>query len=445
MPEEPESTWSRIREQLREDTTDLTFHVWLEPLRLAGRRGATLFVAAPPHIRAWVRERQLPLLTDSASTALGERVAIEVVDEQWTDESPRPGGVASGAGDGLNPKYTFDQFVIGAGNRLAHAAALAVAELPAQAYNPLFLYGPPGLGKTHLRHAIGNYLWANARELRVRYATVEEFTTRFIESLQQRRVEAFRRAFRDVDVLLIDDAQFLADKERTREEFFHTFNELYEAGHQLVITSDQAPSSMEQLETRLRERFSSGLVASIDPPDFEVRLAILRKRARLDAIGDVSEETLAEIARRVNSSVRALEGALVRVVALASLRGEAASPATAGEVLARLYPVPARVGCNLGLIQERTAAAFGLPTEALLARDRRPRVALARQVAMYLARELTDETLPAIATSFGRQNHTTVLRAHRRVTEGLEAGRESLGVVDGLRRQLESDHADRPR
>ena len=343
-----ESTWDAVRRELRAEVPDFTFHIWLEPLELAARRGTRLFVRAPDHIRTWVDERYRPLLTGAAARVVGSNAQLEIVDCEWRDEegdlhhAPQ---VASPPGDEsfLNPKYTFDQFVIGDGNRLAHGAALAVAEQPGQTYNPLFIYGPPGLGKTHLLHAIGNYVCAYGGGLTVRYATVEMFTSEFTAAVRgAANMDEFRERFRHADVLLIDDVQFLAEKLRTEEEFFHTFNALYETGAQIVLTSDRQPADIEALEARLRERFACGLIAELEPPGLDVRLAILRTRARLDALHGVPDDTLTEIARHVTSSVRALEGALIRVVAYASLRGRDAH-ARSGPRPARA-PLPAAVG-----------------------------------------------------------------------------------------------------
>jgi chromosomal replication initiator protein len=448
VPEELDRAWDQVRRELRKEVTDFTFHIWLEPLEPAGRRGSILFVKAPEHIRTWVRERHFHQLRDAARRALGPDIQVEIVDEAWrASETPVSPASEPSSGETLNPKYTFDQFVIGDGNRLAHAAALAVAEMPAQAYNPLFIYGPPGLGKTHLLQAIGNYVQAYGGGLRVRYATVEEFTSAFVHSLRKGDADAFRERFRGVDVLLLDDVQFLADKVKTKEEFFHTFNTLYEGGRQLVLTSDRAPADHDEFEARLRERFASGLVADLQPPELDVRMAILRKRARVDALQQVSEETLVEIAAGVTASVRALEGALIRVVAYASLSRQDPTPDVARRVLATLYPnLPRTATCTLEAIQEATANEFGISRAALLAQDRRPQVAFARQVAMYLARELTQETLPAIGRGFGGRNHSTVLHAHRKIAADLAKGGKAVNTVDRLKRLLRPDAgADRRR
>jgi len=435
-------TWHGVRCELRTEVTDLTFHIWLEPLELAARRGTRLFVRAPDHIRTWVEERYLPLLSGAAQKVLGSDAELEIVDADWAaddDEHAHSAPpVAGPPGDGsfLNPKYTFEQFVIGDGNRLAHGAALAVAEQPGQTYNPLFIQGPPGLGKTHLLHAIGNYVRAYGGGLSVRYATAEMFTTEYVTASRGGGMRDFHERFRHTDVLLIDDVQFLAEKMKTEEEFFHTFNALYEAGSQLVLTSDRPPGELDTLEQRLRERFACGLIAELEPPTIDVRLAILRTRARLDALHGVPEDTLAEIARHVSSSVRALEGALIRVVAYASLRGQTPTPDLAANLLQKLYPRPTDGPPSLADIQSATAEACDVTRDELLAQDRRPKVAFARQVAMYLARELTEESLPAIGKQFGGRNHSTVMHAHRRIKASLQNDAETARVVDGVRGRL---------
>ncbi len=437
------SAWEAVQRELRSDVTEVTFHIWLQPLEPAALLGGTLYVRAPEHIRTWVEERFRPLLRTAASRA-GTARAVEIVDMDW--EAPKisqPSAPAQQSSTGLNPRYIFDQFVICDGNRLGHAAALAVAEMPSQAYNPLFIHGKPGLGKTHLLHAIGNYVQAYGDGLTVRYATVEEFTAAFVMAMRNKDNSDFRERFRGADVLLVDDIQFLAEKLKTEEEFFHTFNALYESGAQLVIASDRKPRDIGVLETRLLERFEHGLVAELEPPDFEARMAILRKRARIDS-QEVAEDTLGEVARYVNASVRSLEGALIRVVAYASLRGEVPTPALARQVLERLYPRSDEDGaCTLEQVQDAAADLFGVSRAELLARDRTPRVSFARQVAMYVARELTAETLPSIGRGFGGRNHTTVLHAHRRIAADMARDQDTLEAVDALRARLGRSSDDR--
>ena len=438
MPEQPEPIWDGIREQLRAEAPDFQFHIWLEPLELADVEGSTLYVRAPEHIRTWVGERYLPLLRAAAERHFDSQAVVEIVGEDWKprreDAGPAasPGRSESGR---LNPKYTFEQFVIGNSNRFAHAAALAAAELPAQAYNPLFIHGPPGLGKTHLLHAIGNYVRCYGSGLTVRYATVEEFTQEFVDAVREGRTGEFKDRFRQPDVVLIDDVQFLARKERTREELFHTFNALYESGRQLVLTSDRSPEDIPDLETRLAERFQCGLVVELEPPGFAVRRAILAKRATLDGV-EVSSEVLDEIAYGVTSSVRSLEGALIRVVAYASLRGETATPGLVRHVLKRLGDADAGAMTSVSEIVDASAQEFGISRESLLSRDRRPEVAAARHVAMYLSRELTEHSYPEIGRGIGGRTHTTVLHAVNRVASSLRRDANLQQAVDKLRRRL---------
>ena len=438
MPGQLETLWQHIRDELRREVPDFKFHVWLEPLEPAGLTDSTLYVRAPEHIRTSVAERYLPLLRRVAAGCADESLALEVVGDDWSADQGAESGSAPAAGPlepGLNPKYSFEQFVIGEGNRFAHAAALAAAEMPAQAYNPLFLHGAPGLGKTHLLHAIGRYVHRYGGGLRVRYATIEEFTSEFVGAVRERRTEGFKHGFRNADVVLIDDVQFLAGRTRTREEFFHTFNALLDSGRQLVLTSDRPPEELPDLEDRLSERFRSGLVVELEPPALDVREAILAKRARLDGV-QVGRDVLAEIALSVTSSVRALEGALIRVVAYSSLRGQEPTPALVRHVLRRLGGRPSGGPCDIGDILDASAREFGVERTALEARDRRSTVATARQVAMYLARELTDHSLPEIGRGVGGRNHATVIHAINRIGAAVLTDPSLRTAVDNLRREL---------
>jgi chromosomal replication initiator protein len=439
LPEDLETAWNRVRDELRREVTDATFHLWLEPLRAVGLEDGRLVIQAPDHIRSWVKERFARPLRLAAERALEAAAGIEIVDASWRPgASRREVGPAPAPSERLNPKYTFEQFVISDGNRFAHAAALAVAELPGQAYNPLFVYGRPGLGKTHLLHAIGNYVRRYGGGLGVRYVTVEEFTSEFVEAVRTRSSHDFKDRFRGADVLLVDDVQFLAEKTRTQEEFFHTFNALYESGRQLVLTCDRPPSDLAELEARVRERFECGLVADLAPPDLEARIAILRKRARHDGI-EVSAETLREIAGRVDSSVRALEGALIRVVAYASMRGDQPGRDLAAGVLDRLYPRRSRRAADPQAIQRVVAGEFGVTLDLLAAYDRRPGAVRARQWGMYLTRELTDESLPSIGRAFGGRDHSTVIHACRRVEEQLRADPDAQERLMRLRAMVQRD------
>jgi chromosomal replication initiator protein len=466
---DPADTWTEITDQLRDAVTDSTYHLWLEPLTFVGVDGDVLQVGAPDEIRSWVSERFARVLQACAAAVLGPETIVEIVPPQRAGgraargtgrpsedgagmrRSAATGGARSSADrraqsagadsliDTFNPKYTFEQFVIGEGNRLAHAATLAVAELPGQAYNPLFIYGPPGNGKTHLLHAIGNYLSAFGGGLTVQYATAETFTNRFVDALQGRAMESFKARYRHNDVLLIDDIQFLESKARIEEEFFHTFNALYETGSQLVLTSDRPPRDLQALEDRLRERFESGLVTDIVPPDLATRLTILRKRARHDGLSQIDDDALRAIATRITGNIRALEGALIRVVAFHSLTRRPLDAELADEVLTDLYPEAKPARRTVRDVQRATCEAFGLSLDELLSESRVARIAWPRQVAMYLARELTDATLPAIGREFGGRNHTTVLHAHRRTTERISADRDAFQIVDQITRQLRAE------
>jgi chromosomal replication initiator protein len=441
VPARLDQIWDDIREEVRRETSDFKFHIWIEPLELAGVSGSTLYVRAPEHIRTSVSERYLPLLRRAAAGRFDRRAVVQVVGAGWSpppadEPAERPATATCGSGDRLNPKYTFDQFVIGEGNRFAHAAALAVAELPAQAYNPLFLHGPPGLGKTHLLHAIGNYMRRFESGLRVRYATIEEFTTEFVGAVRERRTGDFKDDFRGADVVLIDDVQFLAGRVKTREEFFHTFNALLDSGRQLVMSSDRSPEDLPDLEARLSERFRAGLVVELDPPPAAVRRAILAKRARLDDV-QVSPDVLAEIAERVDSSVRALEGALIRVVAYASLKDEEPTPEMARHVLRRLrrnQQSPDR--CAISEIVDEVAQQFGVTSESVARGSRTRSATQARRVAMYLARQLTDHKDAEIARGIGNLDRSAVGHAAKQVGRDVLVDSHLRDSVKTLQRRL---------
>jgi len=334
---------------------------------------------------------------------------------------------------GFKAKYTFDSFVIGSSNRFAHAAALAVAEAPAQAYNPLFIYGSTGLGKTHLLQAIAQYTAEHSRDLSARYVTSETFMNDFINSLRDKRIEGFKQRYRAYDVLLIDDIQFFEGKERIQEEFFHTFNSLYEAGRQIVISSDRPPKEIATLEERLRSRFEWGLITDIQPPDLETRIAILRKRVTTDRIEVAEPEVLTFIAGRVSTNIRELEGALTRVVAFSSLTGLPLTVELAEQVLRDLFPhgeeTPA---VTIGRIQEAVSDRFGLSVTELCSPRRSQAVAYPRQVAMYLSRELTDASLPKIGKEFGGRDHTTVIHATTKITRLISEDRSVYNLVQDL-------------
>ncbi len=473
MSAELEHIWSRVQDRLALVIDEPTYRIWLEPLRAVELTDDRLLIEAPPHACRWIRERFGRAIQASVELVLGPDASVELVtdsilpDTRAVDRSTYTRRRASSAGTTRgggrlqdartahssigplgNPKLTFDQFVIGDSNRLAHAAALTVAEMPAQAYNPLFICGPPGVGKTHLLSSIASLLLSHSPGLAVRATTGEAFTNEFLNALSSQRTEGFKVRFRDVNVLLVDDVQFLERKTRTEEEFFHTFNALYDSGRQIVLTSDRPPRDLQALEDRLRERFEAGLVADVQPPDLATRMTILRKRAHHDHLDLNDDAPLQLIAERVRDNVRALEGALIRVVAFSSLTGRSLSGELTREVLDGLYPQsgpPARpVPISVGDIKAATCKHFGLTSEELLSSSRKAQVAWPRQVAMYLARELTGQSLPAIGRHFGGRDHTTVMHACQRTASRITEEESSKIAVDTLRDMLcahePSDH-----
>ncbi|MGB9186319.1 MAG: chromosomal replication initiator protein DnaA [Solirubrobacteraceae bacterium] len=438
--------WQSIRAQLRRRLGDSTFDIWIAPIEVRGWDGETLLLQAPSGTRQWISARYGRALERCARETLGESARVTFVDGKSAGRPaapPRPPVRPPGPQSSFNPRYSFEQFIIGEGNRLAHAAALAVAELPGQAYNPLFLHAPPGLGKTHLLHAIGNYVVAFGGGTTVRYTTAEDFTNHFLGALSTKAIEPFKRAYRDADVLLIDDVQFLASKARTEEEFFHTFNALYESGRQLVLTCDRLPRSLVGIEARLRERFAAGLVAEMAPPDLPTRIAILRKRAALDGIVVTDPQVLELIADRVATNIRSLEGALIRIVAHHSLTQRPISLELATRVLDTLYPVAAGDIPTIGRIQALVAAHYSVTPAELLSPARTARVNWPRQVAIHLAREITGAPLQAIGDAFGGRNHGTVLHACKRVAERVGADNNVAQELRVLTARLRSRHDDR--
>jgi chromosomal replication initiator protein len=416
-----------------------TFEIWLEPLELVAIRDGKLMIDAPKATQAWVAKRFGRVLESCARDVFGPGVGVELASQgtgRPARESARHAEPLNLDADELNPRYSFDQFIIGDGNQLAHAACLAVAEHPGQAYNPLFVHGPPGLGKTHLLHAIGNYVNAFGGGTRVRYTTVEAFTNQFIRALGSRSLDRFKQAYRDADVLLIDDVQFLASKAKTEEEFFHTFNAVYETGRQLVLTCDRLPRQLVAVEERLRERFESGLVATIRPPDFATRVAILRKRAALDRVLIEDDSVVRLIAERVTDNVRQLEGALIRVVAYHSLTQLPIDLKLAERVLDELHPRPQHKAVSVADIQAAVALHYGVTVAELKSPSRAARLSWPRQLAIHLARELTGAALQAIGEAFGGRNHATVLHACKRVEERVNKDQQAARELEELAETL---------
>jgi chromosomal replication initiator protein len=443
LPAQPELTpaWRKIRAELRTVVGESTYELWLAPLEATAWDGRVLSLQVPPDIGPWISRRFNHVIQRSARAVLGPAARVEFTPIH--SRLPRRQDPPFSETPPFNPRYSFNQFVIGEGNRLAHAASLAVAELPGQAYNPLFLYAPCGLGKTHLLHAIGNYVRDFGGGAAVRYATAEAFTNHFLAALGARSLGRFKQAYRDADILLIDDVQFLASKAKTEEEFFHTFNSLYETGRQLVVTCDRLPQQLITVEERLRERFEAGLVANISPPDFYTRVTILRKRAALDHITIADQQVLELIASRITSNVRALEGALIRVVAYHSLTGHPINCEITAGVLDGFAPGGERSPLTIGEIQRAVAAYYEVSVDDLVSSTRRAHVAWARQVAVHLARQVTDLPLHSIGQAFGGRNHATILHACKRVAARLLSDEHVAVELRELTDGLTSQQADR--
>ena len=435
-----ESLWNEVAGRLKGALNETTYRTWF-----AEAEGTELsddaFVLGVPNdfTREWIEGHFLGLIGAAVRDVTGQerRVALSVTEPTPADapiplEAPKRVGAAGSMDSGMNPKYTFDLFVIGSSNRFAHAAALAVAEAPAQAYNPLFVYGGTGLGKTHLMQAIAQYVAEHSSDLSVRYVTSETFMNDFINSLRDKRIEGFKQRYRTYDLLLVDDVQFFEHKERIQEEFFHTFNSLYEAGSQIVMSSDRPPRDIATLEARLRSRFEWGLITDVQPPDLETRIAILRKKVKTDGIHVPEPQVLSFIASRISTNIRELEGALTRVVAFSSLTGRALSVELAEDVLKDVFPQGEAAEVSIRRIQELVSERFQLTMDELCSDKRSQNIVYPRQVAMYLSRELTDSSLPKIGREFGGRDHTTVIHATSKIARLIREDRSVYNLVQEL-------------
>jgi chromosomal replication initiator protein len=450
-----EAVWSRAIADLGDDVLPAQHRAWMRLTKPLALVQDTAVLATPNDFAREVLDSKLrPLIVDALSRQLGRDVRVAVTVEyeapppaaaEEAEPQPEPSALVPpvyraqprAESSRLNPKYQFDTFVIGSSNRFAHAAAVAVAEAPAKAYNPLFIYGESGLGKTHLLHAIGHYTQHLFNGHRVRYVSSEEFTNDFINSIRDGRADGFRRRYREIDVLLVDDIQFLENKEQTQEEFFHTFNTLHNANKQIVISSDRPPKQLVTLEDRLRNRFEWGLITDVQPPELETRIAILRKKAAQERL-DAPPEVLEFIAGKIASNIRELEGALIRVTAFASLNRQHVDLALAEVVLKDLIADAAGPEITAATIMAQTAAYFGVTIDDLCGSSRSRVLVTARQIAMYLCRELTDLSLPKIGQQFGGRDHTTVMHADRKIRSLMAERRSVYNQVSELTNRIKS-------
>ncbi|GIO69297.1 chromosomal replication initiator protein DnaA [Paenibacillus sp. FSL M7-1455] len=438
--------WQQILSIIHTKLSKPSFDTWFKATKAIQMNDHSIVISAPTTFAVeWLESRYTKLVSSTIYEVLGKQVDVKfVIEENKPAEvvpqqpAPMPQVTQEEAFTHmLNPKYTFDTFVIGSGNRFAHAASLAVAEAPAKAYNPLFLYGGVGLGKTHLMHAIGHYILEHNPASRVVYISSEKFTNEFINSIRDNRAESFRNKYRNVDILLIDDIQFLAGKESTQEEFFHTFNALHEEQKQIIISSDRPPKEIPTLEDRLRSRFEWGLITDIQPPDLETRIAILRKKAKAENL-DIPNEAMMYIANQIDTNIRELEGALIRVVAYSSLTNQDVTTHLAAEALKDIIPSSRPKMITIQDIQQKVGEYYNLKLEDFKARKRTKAVAFPRQIAMYLSRELTDFSLPKIGEAFGGRDHTTVIHAHEKISQSLKTDQDLFKVINNITEKIKN-------
>lgn len=441
-----EELWQKILNEMKTKISKPSYETWLSQTKVKGLVDRQLTVLVPNEfIKNWLDQRYREvidtLLYEISGFELFVKFEIEdEVEEVDTVEQniAKPMKDEQDYGQMLNPKYTFDTFVVGSANRFAHAAALAVAEAPAKSYNPLFIYGGVGLGKTHLMHAIGHYVKEYHPHLKVIYLSSEKFTNEFINAIMDNKAESFRNKYRNIDVLLVDDIQFLAGKESTQEEFFHTFNTLHEENKQIIISSDRPPKEIPTLEDRLRSRFEWGLITDISPPDLETRTAILSKKAKAEGLQDIPHEVLLYIANQIDTNIRELEGALIRVIAYSSLINQDIDTQLAAEALKDIIPSNRPKKITIRLIQDFVADKYNVTVDEFLSKKRTKTIAFPRQIAMYLCRELTEMSLPKIGQEFGGRDHTTVIHAHKKISDMIEEDTQFKREIDSLIEELKS-------
>lgn len=441
--------WNKALEAMEAKVSKPSFDTWLKATKAEIIQNDTITITAPNEFaRDWLENRYVNFISETLQDITGAELKVKIIIPQNVNDDEDdvietiakvPENVVSTSEETpknmLNSKYTFNTFVIGAGNRFAHAASLAVAEAPAKAYNPLFIYGGVGLGKTHLMHAIGHYVIEHNPKAKVVYLSSEKFTNEFINSIRDNKAVNFRNKYRNVDVLLIDDIQFLAGKEQTQEEFFHTFNALHDDSKQIVISSDRPPKEIPTLEDRLRSRFEWGLITDITPPDLETRIAILRKKAKAENL-DIPNEVMLYIANQIDTNIRELEGALIRVVAYSSLINQDMNADLAAIALKDIVPNSKPKVITISDIQRAVGEHFTVKLDDFKAKKRTKNVAFPRQIAMYLSREMTDFSLPKIGSEFGGRDHTTVIHAHEKISKLLTTDTDLQKQIKDIKEQL---------
>lgn len=426
--------WENTLSAIKNELTDVSYDTWIKSIEPVAQIDNTIYLAVPNNFtKNILKTKYLKFITDAVKKATNKNYFVKIIMSSEVDKytGNKEEKNKTTIGNKLNPKYTFDSFVIGNSNRFAHAASLAVAESPAKAYNPLFIYGGVGLGKTHLMHAIGHYILSQNPNKKVLYVSSEKFTNELINSIRDDKNVQFRARYRNIDVLLIDDIQFIAGKESTQEEFFHTFNALHDASKQIIISSDRPPKEIPTLEDRLRSRFEWGLIADIQPPDLETRIAILKKKADVERI-EVDNEILLFIAKRIKSNIRELEGALTRILAYISLTNNKLDLSIANDALKDIVSSSSPKQITHSLIQEIVSKEYNIRIEDLKSKKRARPIAFPRQIAMYLCRELTDMSLPKIGQAFGGRDHTTVLHAVDKISTGMNQDPNLKSTINKL-------------
>ena len=442
---ELEELLTKAKELLREETTPISYDTWLKNLEIQSmENGNIVLLSSTTFNRDTVDARYHSLLVNTFNYLTNKECSVTILSKEELENNPSNGQANSIENNNpgyfnptLNPKYTFDSFVVGNNNRFAHAAALAVAEAPATSYNPLFIYGGVGLGKTHLMHAIGNEILRNNKNANILYVTSEKFTNQLINAIKDNKNEQFRSKYRNIDVLLIDDIQFIAGQERVQEEFFHTFNTLHESGKQVIISSDRPPKDINLLEDRLKSRFEWGLIADISNADYETRLAILRKKSQLDNI-IIDDEILANIANRIDTNIRELEGALNKLIARASLINSPITMEMAEWAINEIVSSKDKV-ISSSFIQETVAKYFNIDPKDIAGSKRSADIVFPRQIAMYLCRTVPQLSLPQIGKDFGNRDHTTVMHACNKIEKEMKENKNTKLIVESVKNILLAD------